>query len=280
MFPRQFTVPTRHGPLAGSRLGAGPPLVLLAANGHDTRDFDAVRGPLATQYETLALDWPGTGNSPPLERPESATAARFAEMLEDATAALALEGAAFIGHSVGGFTAARLAARRPDRVRLLVLVDPGGFMKLDMAGRAFCRIKGTELVTGVGEGAFARWHAKRRTPQVHEMLRRIDAARRGRAYVATVAAVWRSFASADHDLRAEAERIVCPTLLVWGARDPVIPVRIAGASAHGIIPGSRLVTLPTGHSPFVEAPEDFLAEVLPFLDAHRPGACSPRRKQA
>jgi pimeloyl-ACP methyl ester carboxylesterase len=248
-------------------MGEGPPLVLLPANGHDARDFDAVRGALAARFETFAFDWPGMGASPPLDHPDTARAGLFAEMLEDATDALSLAPTVFIGHSAGGFASARLAARKPDRVRALVLVDAGGFTEPDAISVAFCRLKGTRVAIRLGEGAFARWHAKRRNPHVHAMLARIDAARRGDAYAATVAGVWRSFAEPDHSLGDEARCIQCPTLLVWGGLDPVLPAKVAGAAAARAIQGSRLSVLPTGHSPFVEAPDEFLAEVLPFLEA-------------
>jgi pimeloyl-ACP methyl ester carboxylesterase len=271
---RESTVSTRHGALAYSRSGHGPKLVLLPANGHDARDFAAVRASLSSRFETVAFDWPSMGATPALSDPMQSSAAVFAEMLEDAVDALGLSGAVFMGHSVGGFAAARLAARRPAKVRALVLMSAGGFVPVDAAGAVFCRIKGTALATRFGEGAFARWHAKTRNPHVDQMIARIDEARRRPAYAVTVAAVWRSFARPEHDLRAEARSIRCPTLLVWGGLDPVLPVRVAGHAAALAIPQARLSVLPTGHSPFVEAPEAFLAEVDPFLNG-LPGELQP-----
>lgn len=57
-----------------------------------------------------------------------------------------------------------------------------------------------------------------------------------------------------------------PTLIVWGADDPIIPVTHAHA-AHEAIPGSRLVIMDgVGHFPHVEDPEGFLAVLRDFLD--------------
>jgi pimeloyl-ACP methyl ester carboxylesterase len=59
--------------------------------------------------------------------------------------------------------------------------------------------------------------------------------------------------------------IAAPTLLVFGARDPVISARKDGRLAASLIPGAKLVVMPSGHAPFAEVPEAFLAAVRPFL---------------
>ncbi|MBC7172559.1 MAG: alpha/beta hydrolase [Polyangiaceae bacterium] len=190
----------------------------------------------------------------------------LAEMLEDVVASLARGPVLLLGHSVGGFTAARLAATHPALVRALILVDAGGFTSPGPLERLFCRVKGRELVTRLSEGAFARVHTKGRNEGVSRMFARIDAARRDAAYASTVAAVWRSFGSPEHDLTALAPSIVCPTLLLWGALDPVLPLETSGRAAERAIPGARLAKLATGHCPFVEDPARFLAELGPFLE--------------
>ena len=60
--------------------------------------------------------------------------------------------------------------------------------------------------------------------------------------------------------------IAAPTLLVFGAQDPVISARRDGRLAASLIPGAKLVVMPAGHAPFAEVPDEFLAEVLPFLE--------------
>jgi pimeloyl-ACP methyl ester carboxylesterase len=80
------------------------------------------------------------------------------------------------------------------------------------------------------------------------------------------AAIWRSFADPGHDLRARAEELKAPTLLVWGAQDPVTSLR-AGRGTHKTIAGSRLEVFPTGHVVFSSAPEKFLRLVEPFIEA-------------
>ena len=57
-----------------------------------------------------------------------------------------------------------------------------------------------------------------------------------------------------------------PTLLVWGERDPIIPVA-HGEAAHEAMPGSRFVTFPdAGHMPHNDDPERFAEVLTAFYD--------------
>ncbi|WP_437980339.1 alpha/beta fold hydrolase [Sorangium sp. So ce117] len=257
-------VATRAGRLAVTSAGSGPPVVLLPANGRAAADFDAIRPRLAERHRTVALDWPAMGDSPAPERPRAMSASLLADALEDALDALDVGPAILVGHSVGGFAAARLASRAPDRVRALVLVNSGGFARVGPLERLFCAVKGLPAVTGALEGRFARFHTRCPNEHTARMLARVEAARRREGYAEAVGAVWRSFARPESDLRAAARAIRCETLLVWGARDPVIP-RSAAIFAQRAIPGARLAWLDTGHTPFAEAPGRFLEAVEPFL---------------
>jgi len=246
-------------------LGDGPPCYLLPANGHESRDYDAVRPELARHFETIAVDWPAMGSAAPLEAPAETSALKLAQLLEAALLARHDDTpVTLIGHSVGGYAAARFAIRHPQRVRALVLVSAGGLVDIGPFGRLFCRLKGQPALTGLVEGAFARWHTKRRNASAVDMLARIEVARKRPDYAATVAAIWSSFASREYQVWREG-KVSSPTLLVWGARDPVVPLVAVGCRAQRLIPDACLVSLDTGHSPFVEDPAGFLAHVLPFL---------------
>jgi pimeloyl-ACP methyl ester carboxylesterase len=264
---RTDMVATSIGPVAVHRLGAGPPVILLHANPGDSRDFAAIVPVLATRFTTYAIDWPGYGASPAPAPPSAATATRYADLLPEIVADLGLRTAGLIGNSLGGFAAARLALDQPSLVSALVLVNSGGFTPATPLTRAVIALKGRERVTSVLTGRLSRLYLRRRTPVVREMLAR-DAARRGSKTAAAVeAAIWRSFASPDHDLRTRAAAITAPTLLAWGVRDPLLGAD--GRRARRAMPTAQWQPFRTGHSPFAEAPEQFLAAVLPFLRRHR-----------
>lgn len=256
-------VATQLGRVAVTTQGTGPLLVLVPAAGRAAADFEPIVPALARQYRVAALDWPGTGASPPAERPRAASASAFASVLGEVLRALD-EPAVVLGHSVGGFAAARLAIDDPDRVVGLVLVDALGFLPFGRLQRAFCAAKGLPTVTRAVEGYLARAQTIRRNAHTANVFARVDAAIEDPAFVEITAALWRSFPHPESDLREAAKTIRCPTLVCWGWLDPVVPVLGAYAAAR-TIPGAKLSLFRTGHTPFVEDTAGFLREVEPFL---------------
>lgn len=257
------TVQTRAGEVAYSDAGDGPAVVLLHATLHDRHDFDAIVPSLRRDHRVIAVDWPGHGDSPAPAQPP--TAALFADALADLVAALDLPPAAFVGNSVGGFAAARLAITEPQRVSRLVLVNTGGFVT-NPAVRLYCRTLGTPAVMKRVLPRFARSYMKATSANDHAVQERLLARAHTREGVVLTAALWRSFASPDYDLRPHAGRITAPCLVVWGSNDTAAPMLVGRATAAAIS-GSRLETLPTGHVVFSSDPDGFLAIATPFLAA-------------
>lgn len=246
--------------------GQGVPLVLLHANPGDSQDFEAVIPALSEQYRVLALDWPGYGQSSLPKQPEKVGVLFFYQVLREFLTALALPPAFFIGNSLGGNAAARLAIESPELVHALVLVAPGGFTSLNFRTRSFCTLQGSRF--SLSPYRFASRYLKCRTVTTRAMLARASTTQAAAPQMTLNRAIWRSFATSDNDLRSIAHGIKAPTLLLFGEYDPNIPADKDGIVAAAIIPNSKLVTLPCGHVSFAEVPELFLAEVQPFLVAN------------
>ena len=257
------TVQTRVGPVSYSDDGAGPVLVVLHAALHDRHDFDPIIPTLARNYRVIAVDWPGHGESASPEAPFTPAAALYADVLEDMVSALELPPAVFVGNSVGGFAAARLALTKPERVVGLVLVDTGGFLGGPLTN-AYCRLLGTPAVLRRVLPRFVRSYLHAQSAADNAVLQRVTQRARTADGVELAAALWRSFAAPDANLRLRADQISAPTLIVWGAKDAAIPLRF-GRATQRAIPGSRLEVLPTGHLPFSSQPERFLDVIGPFL---------------
>ena len=258
------SIPTRAGDVRCEINGAGNPIVLLHATLHSRHDYDAVIPRLSASYQTIAIDWPWHGDSYRPSADGRPTADLFGEVLEDVVTFLDLPPAIFIGNSVGGFAAARLAIRHPARVKALILVNPGGFVTLDWIIKIFTRLLAIPLVNKwVMPSLVWRYMApqseldKAISTQVSELAKTDVGA-------GIAASVWKSFLDPSFDLRASASNIKAPTLLIMGKRDIVIPVKV-GHSTQRLISGSKLEILDTGHVVFASKPDDFVDVVEAFI---------------
>ena len=123
---------TSAGPVAYDSHGSGDPIVLLPSGGHDHHDYDELRGLLPGRFRSISIDWPGHGRSPAGTMP--ATELTLAQLVEELLDSLAPAGAVLVGNSIGGNVATRLAIRRPDLVKGLVIIDGGMGSQLQAEG--------------------------------------------------------------------------------------------------------------------------------------------------
>lgn len=235
---------------------------MLPAGAHSRHDFDELRDLLPHDVRTIALDWPGHGDSP--ADGDGYTAMRFADLAEAVVEQLAPDGAVVVGNSVGGFAAARLAIRRPELVRGLALLAAGGFDGRPPQARAFCAAMGRPAFLRAIYPGFSKRYLRPRTDADRQARAAAIATTRGEPGLGVVAGLWGSFSDREHDLLAEAAAIAAPTTLVWGRRDPVIPPRV-GRRAAEAIPGARLVLLDTGHCAHVSDPAGVAEAIAPLL---------------
>lgn len=120
----RLDVPVAGGTLATFRLGRGPEPV-LAVHGitANSRSWRVVARALAGRAELLAVDLRGRGASSELPGPYGMEA--YAHDLLAVLDRCGIERAVLVGHSLGAYAVARLAADHPERVRAAVLVDGG-----------------------------------------------------------------------------------------------------------------------------------------------------------
>lgn len=253
---------TPHGAIAYDETGSGEDtLVLLASGAHDRHDFDELRALLPSHLRTIALDWPGHGESPAGTVPASAM--HLADVAEHAVELLAPAGAIVLGNSVGGFSATRMAIRRPELVKGLVIVDGGGFAGRPPHVRAFCALMARPRFLRAIYPSFSGRYMRSRTDADRRARDCGVATTRADPGLRAVSELWRSFASPEHDLREGAPSITAPTLVIWGQHDPVIPLKV-GRRAAASIPGARLVVFDSGHVPHTTEPQRFAAELVAF----------------
>jgi pimeloyl-ACP methyl ester carboxylesterase len=191
--------------------------------------------------DALALDLPGFGASPP--PPEPWGTAEYAHALGSVLAELPTP-VVVLGHSFGGRVAVRLAARRPEAVRALVLT-----------GVPLVRPPGRPARRPAAAFRVARWlHRRGVLPEARmEAVRQRYGSADYRAATGVMRDVFVRVVNEeyDDDLRA----LTCPVELVWGDDDTDAPPAVAGAAAD-LLADARVTFLPgAGHlTPLTAAP--------------------------
>jgi pimeloyl-ACP methyl ester carboxylesterase len=272
--------------------GSGPVVLLVHGIAGSSAVWSAVLPRLAERYCVVAPDLLGHGGSAKPRGDYSLGA--YASLLRDLLGALGHARATVVGHSLGGGIAMQFGYQFPERCERLALVSSGGLGREVHALLRAATLPGAELVLPVLCAAGVR-------DAVDGAARLIG--RLGLRAGPDLEEVWRGFVSlADaearqaflHTLRtildpggqrvSAADRLYLtagvPVLLVWGARDPLIPVAHARA-AHAAIPGSRLEIFPrAGHFPQRDDPDRFVAVLRDFIDSTEPARVDEPRWRA
>ncbi len=263
-------------------------MVLLHGIAGTSATWDAVIPRLAEHYDVLAPDLLGHGESAKPHGDYSLGA--YANVVRDLLEALEIGRATIVGHSLGGGIAMQFAYQFIERCERLVLVSSGGLGREVHPLLRAATLPGAEAVlpwlsTAGSRGVGALVHALRllgvrASADLDETWRSFvsleePAARR--AFIQTVRGVM------DHGgQRVSAnERLYLaeglPTLIVWGEKDPLIPVRHA-REAHERMAGSRLEIFPdAGHFPYRDDPERFVSVLVDFIGATRPLPADAKR---
>ncbi len=232
---------TTSGALAYEVLGSGPPLILLHGLSGSGRWWGRNVPAFADSFRTYTVDLPGFGESRGVRWSRlDDIADRLADWLVDE----GLPRAHIAGHSLGGAVAARLAARHPNRVDRLVLVD------------AAIRPQATRATARPADVART---IRRAAPGFAPLLLRDLLRCHPRSFIAAMVDAMLP------DWEPYLTRINAPTLVVWGEHDAITPLAL-GHEIVAVVPGARLITVAeAGHNPMWERAEAFNAEVLRFL---------------
>jgi pimeloyl-ACP methyl ester carboxylesterase len=258
-------------------IGQGPPLVCVHGSLNDFRAWAAVLKPLSATRRLIAPSlrhyfpehWDGRGG-------------RFtmAQHVDDMIAfieALALGPVDLIGHSRGGHLAFRLASRRPDLLRKLVLAEPGGTMDETLMPDG-ADTDGGPPAAGSGPDV----------AQASEKIAAGDLDGGLRVFIDGIngPGAWDALPAADRQMRednaytllaqvnegrqpftkAEAQALSPPTLFVGGADTPgLLALVVRTLPEH--VPNAKLAIIPdAGHAMFRQQPAAFCQAVIAFLE--------------
>jgi pimeloyl-ACP methyl ester carboxylesterase len=236
----------------------------------------------AEHHRVIAMDLPGFGYSPMPD--ERITISGYAHILDGLLQALGVSAATVVGNSMGGFVSAELAIAFPQRVERLVLVSAAGistYRHRDVERiEPYLRRLAPMIAVYTGWTATqADWMARR--PGLRNMTLGMVTRHPSRLPASLAAEQLRGAgkpgfmqalrANIDYPVAERLPEIACPTLIVWGDEDKVIPVADASVFEE-LIPDSRKVVFEgTGHMAMLERPAAF-NELLSEFMAEQPAA--------
>lgn len=254
--------------------GSGFPLLLLHGFGASTLLWEEVTPGLARHRQTVAIDLHGFGWTERPRQTEAYTLAGQERLVLAVADRLGFAEFDLAGHSYGGAIALFLAARHPERVRSLLLVDNAlpsyGVLRRSWlyASRGVSRLFVRTL--GLRKGRIERGlrasyadESKVTDAQIRAYLDRLRVEGVEDAFYGLSAPI-----DSPPD-EVDLTTIRQPTLVVWGAEDRLITPEEARRDAKKL-PDSCFVELPScGHMPMAECPAEFLAAVEPFFALSR-----------
>ncbi|CAN5441717.1 alpha/beta fold hydrolase [soil metagenome] len=265
-------------PAAATRTGPDRPVILfihgILGSHHNWAEL---LDELSADARVIAPDLFGHGASakPMGDYSLGAHAGALRDLLDQ----LGVADVTLVGHSLGGGIAMQFSYLFPDRVNRLVLISSGGLGREVSLFLRAAVLPGSELVLPI---LASRWvrdrvrqlgrlgravgvHAPRDLAESWREMAALNEPESRRAFLATARSVLdvggqTVYAGNRFELVDE-----LPVLIVWGARDPIIPFR-HGIAAHAALPHSTLELFErAGHFPHLDDPRRFVRVLRAFL---------------
>jgi pimeloyl-ACP methyl ester carboxylesterase len=264
------------------RAGHGPVLLLVHGIGDSSQTWRQLIPLLAHSHTVIAPDLLGHGQS---DKPRADySVAAFANGLRDLLEVLEIEHATVVGHSLGGGVAMQFAYQYPDHCERLVLVSTGGvgrevhpalrLVSMPNAGLGLqlLRLPAARLTARIGAKVLRRLDTDLGL-DAEDLLQVFESMPDGTSRAAIIRTL-RAVVDRHGQMVTMLDRCYLgrslPTLLIWGARDPIIPVEHAHV-AHAALPDSRLEIIDTaGHFPHHSEPARFATVLMDFLASTSP----------
>jgi pimeloyl-ACP methyl ester carboxylesterase len=263
----------RAGPVNVIELGEGPTLLFIHGLGGCWHNWLEQLPIFASTHRVLAFDLPGFGHSPMPD--EAISIELYVRTARELLELRGLETAAVVGNSMGGLIAAELALSSPAQIERLALVSPAGIALAHRQAQlpAVRRLYPLVRASGRWLGAHADRVASR--ARLRQWLLATVAGHPERIAPALAAeqlrgmgkpGLWAAFEDLlNHTIGERLSDLRPPTLIVWGERDHVLPVRHADLFAASI-PDARKVIYPgSGHVAMLERPREFNGLLAQFL---------------
>jgi pimeloyl-ACP methyl ester carboxylesterase len=243
--------------------GQGTPLLLLHGFAADKDNFTRVAAYLTPHYRVIIPDHAGFGESSHIEGADYHSQAQ-AERLHELAAALGIHQVHLGGNSMGGQIAMAYAARYPDEVLSMWLLDPAGVWSAPKSELAhLVQEQGRNPLIARNEEEFAKTFdfVMSDPPFVPRPMLDVMAQERIRN-AALANHIFGQIATDSVEQRVKDMPV--PSLIVWGSQDRAINVGAAEV-LRGLLPRSQVIVMPgVGHLPMIERPKQCAEDYLKF----------------
>lgn len=251
--------------------GQGDTIVLMHGIFSSLQTWDGWAEELSKTHRVIALDMPGfglTGGPPELDDFDEEHAL---DAFEGFVNKLGLNTVSLAGNSLGGYIAARYAARNPGRVEKLILLDPFGYPQdtpwiLSVGTFPPIAFIGNYIQPAWAVALNVAWvYGDSGRVQEEDYIRYVQMNLRPGAKPLYVKTLKMIEARAENFDPPPFGRITADTLLMWGGEDDWVPLKLADKWMADI-PKTKLIVYPTaGHIPMEELPEETVKDAALFL---------------
>jgi pimeloyl-ACP methyl ester carboxylesterase len=237
--------------------GQGPAILILHGWGGSSDSWVEVQQILAEkEYKVIAPDFSGFGKS--ITPPAPWGIKEYVEVILKFTEKLGLDKFILVGHSFGGRIAIRFTHEHPEKVEKLILCNSAGIKPnpgikttivfiLARIGNAILSPKYLVRLKDLTRNIFYSFLRKKDYVKANKMMREIMKK------------------VLNEDLSADLVDIKNRTLIIWGEKDKMVPVKYAYVFKEKIS-NSKLEIIPKiGHSPHLEGPEKLAVRILSFI---------------
>lgn len=247
--------------------GRGEPLVLLHGFNGDAHHFARTSRHLNQHFRIIAPDIPGFGQTR-LDGPISHRIEDIAQRLLDWLAAQHIDAFYLGGNSMGGYIAAAMAQRAPDRVRALWLLAPGGVRQAPLSPvlQEVAEDRHNPLVVRDFKDfkLLLDYCFVHRPWMPGPLLRHL--ARRASATCEHSLVIFDAMLYESAPLEDLVDGLATPALVHWGAEDRVLHPDGAAIIAKAMANAQTLVVPDIGHLPMLESPRASAEAWLSFTD--------------
>lgn len=240
-------------------VGQGEPLIILHGGGDGSNSWLQSAMELSNNYTVYVPDLPGFGLSQPIG--DDFRISEFVTFIDDFSRNLGLKHFHILGHSVGGCIALRYTLKFPHRIKKLVLVSSMCLGKeiapwiRFLANSFFSDSLG--LVASVIIRVF-RWLGS----LLYAPLKQINPLPQIKLAIGRRITTWRGQTTI---FLSQLSNIVVPTLIIWGAKDGIVPAKHAYAAADQIRDCQLHIIEDVGHMVHKHSMLDFSKVLTNFL---------------